>query len=243
MAAKSEGASEALAEIEGIVERSAAWVGENVILVSVLVVALIAGAGAVGWRLSSEKRDAEAASNALDKVHSQYLKAMGASPGDIDVPELANPTAGAEIRAEYWTKYGEVAEQYPGTVAAVLARLEQGNLSEAGGDVEDSIAIWRQTLADLDGKPKLESIVYQRIGQAYEDAGQWLEAAKAHEAASAIEVNPLRYWAMADAARCYAQAGNRDQARALAERVEQEAPTLQLPGQLGELLREMRVTQ
>lgn len=243
MAAKSEGTANTIAEIEGIAERGAAWVGENLILVGVLVAVLLGCAFLVGVYFSNQKAEAEAGSDALDSVRNAYLAAMGAQPGAIDVPELANQAAAAAIRDEFWTKFGEVADEYPGTVAGVLARLEQGNLSEAGGELENSIEIWRQTLAGLSGNPKLEAIVYQRIGQAYEDAGQWREAAEAHEAASAIETNPLRYWALADAARCFAHAGETDRARDLAERLELEAPTLQLPGELSAMFRELRTSQ
>ena len=41
MAAKSEGTPNTIAEIEGIAERGAAWVGENLILVGVLVAVLL----------------------------------------------------------------------------------------------------------------------------------------------------------------------------------------------------------
>lgn len=243
MAAKSGNATDTIAEIEGIVERGAAWVGENLVVVAILLLALLASAAGVGMYLSSRTAGAEAGSDALDNVRNAYLKAMGASPGAIEVPELANPTAAAAIRAEYLTKFGEIADNYPGTVAGVLARLEQGNLAEADGELDNSIEIWRQTLAGLSGNPKLEAVVYQRIGQAYEDADQWVEAAEAHEAASAIEINPLRYFAMADAARCYAHAGETARAKVLAERLQLEAPTLQLPGQLSASMRELRTAQ
>ena len=49
------------------------------------------------------------------------------------------------------------------------------------------------------------------------------EAAAEHEAAGALPDFPLRYFALADAARCYAQAGDRVRALALLERVESEA--------------------
>jgi len=243
VAAKSEGAANAIAEIEGIAERGATWVSENLVLVGVLIAALLASAAGVGVYLSGRTAEAEAGSDALDSVHAAYLKAMGASPGAIDVPELANPTAAAAIREEFLQKFGEIADEYPGTVAGVLARLEQGNLSEAGGEFEDSIEIWRNTLAGLSSNPKLEAIVHQRIGQAYEDADQWLEAGEAHEAASAIQTNPLRYFAMADAARCYAEAGETERAKVLAQRLFLEAPTLELPGQLGASLRELRTAR
>jgi tetratricopeptide (TPR) repeat protein len=237
---KPQEATGAIEEIEGIAERAATWVGEHLALVAAALVVVLAGAAGVATYVSSQARAERTASDALDIVHSAYLRAMGASPGDLDVPELANPTAAKQIREEYATKYGEIADDYAGTVAGVLARLEQGNLSEAGGDLEGSIQIWRDTLAGLSGSRKLEAIVHQRIGQAYEDVDQWLSAAEAHEAAAQIESYPLRYWAMADAARCFAQAGERDRARSLAARLDLEAPSLRLPDHVRTMLRELR---
>ena len=88
MAAKSERVPEAFAEIEGIAERGAAWVGENLVLVGALVTVLLASAGGLGVYFSNQTEEAEAGSDALDGVRSAYLTAMGASPGAIDVPEL-----------------------------------------------------------------------------------------------------------------------------------------------------------
>ena len=89
MAAKSDGSAEVLAEIEGIAERGATWVGENLVLVGVLLAALLASAAGVGVYFADRTAQAEAGSDALDNVRSAYLKAMGAGPGAIDVPELA----------------------------------------------------------------------------------------------------------------------------------------------------------
>ena len=51
---------------------------------------------------------------------------------------------------------------------------------------------------------------------------------------------PLRFWALADAARCFARAGEPVTALALLERVENEAPEMKLPAHLRALLRELR---
>ena len=67
------------------------------------------------------------------------------------------------------------------------------------------------------------------------------EAAAEHEAAGALPGFPLRYFALADAARCYAQAGDRVRALALLERVESEAKEgYSLPAPMRSLLRELR---
>lgn len=239
MAAKSEHSGEFIEEFEGIAERAAGWVRDHLaVSVGALVVVLGAAGGVGGWMTYQHAR-AEDASDALERVRADYLKAMGAEPGAIEVPELANPAAAKAIREEYAAKFGEVAEAHPGTVAGVLARLEQGDLSEQGGDLEASIEIWHQTLAGLDN-PELRAIVHQRIAQAYEEAGSWAEAGEAYEAAGDIERYPLRYYALADAARCFAQAGDDARARTLAARIELEAPTLELPEYLRARLLELR---
>jgi hypothetical protein len=70
------------------------------------------------------------------------------------------------------------------------------------------------------------------------------EAAAEHEKAGELPGFPLRYFALSDAARCYAQAGQRDRARELLERIETEAKDVyQLPPEQRALLRELRVSQ
>ena len=55
---------------------------------------------------------------------------------------------------------------------------------------------------------------------------------------------PLRYWAMADAARCYSEAGETGRARDLALRLYAERPSdLSLPEYQLAMLRELRQTR
>lgn len=230
---------DAIEEFESLAERAADWIRNHLPIVTGALVALLGGAAAIGGYASYQAREAERAFEALETVRADYLSAMGARPGDFDVPELANPTAAEEIRLEYVEKFREVADAHPGTVAGALARLEEGNLSRAEGDLEASLAIWRETLASQSGNPILQAILYQRIAQAYESAERWSEAAEAHEAAAAIEAYPLRYWALADALRCRVEAGEADRARALATRLNVEAPDLELPEHVRSLVREL----
>jgi Tfp pilus assembly protein PilF len=74
----------------------------------------------------------------------------------------------------------------------------------------------------------VRGIVAQRLAQRFEAAGRWAEAADRHEAASKLDDYPLRQWALVDAARCRALAGDTAAARALYERLEREAPDLPL---------------
>ena len=108
------------------------------------------------------------------------------------------------------------------------------------GESEETISVWQEAAQSQPGGSSLRAILQQRIGQLHEDQGRWTEAAEAHEAAGQIPGFPLRYWALADAARCYAQAEQPDRALALLEQVDAEAPDLQLPAHMRVLLRELR---
>jgi Tfp pilus assembly protein PilF len=74
----------------------------------------------------------------------------------------------------------------------------------------------------------VRGIVIQQLAQRFEAAGRWAEAADRHEAAAKLDDYPLHQWALADAARCRAMAGDAAAARALYDRLDQEAPDLPL---------------
>ena len=231
-------------EIESVAERAAQWTREHLPLTFgalFAVLAMVASLSALG---GYRTREAETASDALDRVTQDYLDAMGVGPGALGVPELANPDAAAEIRAEYAAQFETIASEYAGTVAGALARLEAGNLTEADGDLDTSIEIWRAALGGLDRNSNLQAIFQLRIGQAYEAAERWLEAGEAYEVAAAYDRFPLRYWTMADAARCFLQAGEIERARVLALRLHSEGPAeLNLPEHQRAMLRELRQTR
>jgi predicted negative regulator of RcsB-dependent stress response len=232
--------SHVIEEIEDLAERGAQWIRDHLALTITLLVVLLGTAAGVGGFIAHQNRQAEAASDAFDRVATEYRKAMGADPDALEVPELANPAAAVAIQSEFADKFAAVAEEHSGTVAAALARLEQGNLSAAAGDTDTAIAIWQGALEDLAGNPNLRAIFEQRIAQAYDDDARWLEAAESYARAGATEDYPLRYWALAEAARCFEQAGELARARELALRVGTEAPDLMLPQHLSTLLAELR---
>jgi hypothetical protein len=112
-------------------------------------------------------------------------------------------------------------------VGGTLAAIERATLLGAGGHADEAIALLEQALADAPKGP-VRGIVAQRLAQRFESAGKWAEAAERHEAASKLADYPLRHWALADAARCRAMAGDAAAARALYDQLEREAPELQL---------------
>jgi predicted negative regulator of RcsB-dependent stress response len=230
-----------IAEIESRGERAMEWVGQNAkTVISAALICLLV-AGAFGYFDNARKRRENTASDALAKAHDGYRFAMGASPGTSELPELANPAVAEQVRQEYTERFGAVAQEHPGTPSAAIAGLEHGNLAAASGDADGALAIWRSAIAGLPGGSPLAGILHQRIGQSLEDSGDWEAAAQAHAAAAAIDSYTFRYWAMADAARCYLLADRPEKALELSARLESEAPDLQLPDYLRARLRELRM--
>ena len=237
----SDDAQSPIAELESGLERITDWIRQNPIPLLAAVGILLASVAAWEFaRSRAENREIEA-SNAFDEAQSGYLTAMGAEPGAVDVPQLANPEAAKRIRAEYVEKYRAVAEAHPGTLPAALAWLEVADLQAADGGSDAVLESLKRSLAEQSGNARLAGLVHQRIAQIYEDRDQLKEAAAEHEAAAAIPDFPLRYVALTDAARCYAQAGDPVRALALLDRVESESKEgATLPVSLKSLQRELR---
>jgi tetratricopeptide (TPR) repeat protein len=231
-------------DIEGIAERAAEWIRGHLLLTIGMIIAVLATAASLSALGAYRTREAETASDALDRATQDYLQAMGAELNALGVPELANPEAAEAIRTEFTAQFGAIAAEHAGTVAGALARLEEGNLSESGGDLDASIEIWREALQGLDPDSNLQAVFRLRMGQAYEEAERWVEAGESYEAAAEFDRFPLRYWAMADAARCYSEAGEIGRARDLALRLYSEGPPeLSLPEYQLAMLRELRQTR
>jgi len=219
-------------EFESAADRLASWIASNVWLVGGVVAVLLGTAGAWGGYHSWIQGREATASNALDRTRSAYLFAFGAQPGTLEEPELANPALADAIREDYVEEFKAVAEEHSGTVAGNLALFEAAELLNRLGRPEQTEEIWRQALASASGNPGLYGILQQRVAQAHEAHQAWAEAAAAHQEAGHTEGYPLRYWALVDAARCYAAAGEPERALELYEQVEREAPDLHLPDHL-----------
>ncbi|MDH3519497.1 MAG: hypothetical protein OEM49_03495 [Myxococcales bacterium] len=228
MARKPHAAGETLEEIQDAADRLAEWIREHLVAVVLTVTVLLVVAGSAQLAFSWGERREQDASAALAALDAAYLSAMGAPPGALEVPELANPAAAAAIRSDYVERYAALAQAHAGTVSGALARLQVGALLSTGGDMEGARAAWETLLEEAPDRDALRGMLLQRIAAIDEDAGRWTEAAARHEAAGALRGYPLRHWALVDAARCLAAAGERERALALYERVEIEAPELRL---------------
>ena len=233
--------SEPLAEILSRGEKAMDWIGENAVPVLSVVAVLLLLAGGYGFYQNSRATAEGDAANALAKARDSYLVAMGASPGAIEVPELANPAAGAAIRSEYQERFQEVAEEHAGTAAAALARLEEGKLAADGGDDAKALEIWRAAVLERPAGDPFTGALQLKIAQTLEADSDWVGAAEAFASAGNIDAYPFRHWALAEAARCFLMADQPEAALELQQRLQAEAPDLVLPDHLRSRLRELAV--
>jgi len=104
MARKQAATIEALDEIQGAADHLAEWIREHLMLVVGVVAGLLVLAGGISFYMTSRTGHEQDAASALALAREEYLEAMGAGPGAFEVPELANPEAGARIRGEYAEK-------------------------------------------------------------------------------------------------------------------------------------------
>lgn len=222
-------AGETLDELQSGADRLGAYLQAHLREVAIGVTVLLVLAGGVSLLLSSRQRSEEQASIALDKVRTEYLRAMGASPGALEVPELANPEAAKRIREEYRARFGEIADAHAGSVSGALARLEVVSLQQGADEVDAALATLEQLRAEAPSNPGLHGLILQTQAQTLERAERFAEAAARHEQAAALDGYPLRHYALADAARCRVQAGELAAAQALYARLDVEAPDLRLP--------------
>ena len=242
---RSEPASAAVAldEIESAGDRLATWLSENPFPVLGVALAVLLMGGGFALVQSSLESGRVEASAALAQAQRDFRVAMGASPDDVQVQEPANVETGRRVRAEFLERFREVAEAHPSQAAGSLAWLEVGALQQALGQEDEALATWEGALADLASSDPITSLLALKVAAVYEDESRWKDAGEAFEKAALVERFPLRYGALADAARCYAEAGEVDRALAAFDRIELEAPEFFIPEHVGARLREMRAAR
>lgn len=210
--ARTHGPADALEELDSLADRMTGWVAANRVLAITAAAAVLLSAAGMGAYLSWRHEREQRASDAVSAVREEFVRAMGGTPGSFEVPEPANPETAREVRERFAKRFREVATEKSGTTAAVEAHLEAGALLEQLGRPEEALEVWQQGLAATPGDSPLRGLVLERIAGAHESAGRFPEAAEAHQAAAALQAFPLRDLALADAARCWAEAGQPDRA-------------------------------
>jgi predicted negative regulator of RcsB-dependent stress response len=233
-------ATETLHEIESIFERLAHWAATNPVTVLVVLGVLLAGAaGLGGYRAWSNSREASASAE-IAQVQAEYLKAMGAAPGALDVPEPANAEAAAATRREFATRFREAGERRSGTAAAVTAWLQAGDLLDAVGDREGGVAAWRAAVEGAPSGSALQALARTQLAAGLEAGGDAAGAAAEFLAAGQTPDFPGRILALGDAARCFADAGQTERALEVFGGIDAE-DARQLPPHVAARLAELRV--
>jgi hypothetical protein len=235
-------ATETLHEIESVFDRAAGWAAHNPALVLGLIAAILAVAASVGgyraWRADREAK----ASTEVATIEAEYLKAMGAEPGQSQVPEPANAEAAAETRREYATRLSEASARLSGTRAGVTALMRAGQLRADLGDRDAALTDWRAAADAAPDGSALEALAQTRVGAGLEDAGDAAGAAEAYWAAGRSADFPGRVLALADAARCFADAGQTERALEIFRGLTDEE-VQQLPVYVAARLRELRLRE
>ncbi|MCH2171097.1 tetratricopeptide repeat protein [Myxococcota bacterium] len=240
MARKKPSQIEPLEEFESIAEKMAHWVSQHLGLVVGAIAAALMTTGGVAAYSNWQKNQREEASEVYSEVLDDYLVAMGAEPGSLVVPELANPQAAERVRAEFTERFEEFAEEHVGTLQAGLAWVAVGDLATQAGNPDAASQAWTAGLEKIPAESPIRGILLGRIALSHENEGRWLEAAEAHAEAGQLTNFPLRHFSMAEAARCFDAAGQPERGIELFQQVEVEAPNLQIPDFVRSRMKELQ---
>ena len=236
---RSEASTDALEELESLSQRLAFWLESNWKLVVGVAAVLLLAAAIAGAFTTWRRHQVEAASAAVADLRREFVVAMGGEPGDVEVPEPANPERAERVRSEFVTRFVETARQYPGSAASAVALLEAGEIYIDLGAPHEALALWEEGALGLPRDSALRAMLLDRSGPLLESEGRFADAADAYEQAAAIEVYPMRYPALAEAARCRLEADQPDAALAIYQRFEREAPQFAIPDYIEGPLREL----
>jgi tetratricopeptide (TPR) repeat protein len=229
----------ALEELESIGERLAQWVGANPAIVLGVSGAILLGAASFGGYRAFSHAQAEKASMALATLRSEFVAAMGGKVTDSEVPEPANPETAKTVRTEYSDKYVGVAREWRGTPTAALSLLEAGELFAKLGQPDRALEVSIQASAEAPADSPIRALIESRIAQLQEEKGDFAAAARSHETAAAVPGFPLHADALAQAARCWAEAGKPEEALAVYRRLKGESPDLKLAPHIEARLEEL----
>ncbi len=232
--------AETLRELEASGDRLAQWAADNAALILGAIAAVLVIAAGVGFWLQHRSNERDAAANALAFATSEYRQAMGADPIAGPIPEPANAELAVRTRREFAERFAAVAREHDGTTAGAIAWLEAGAIQEDLDQLEDAAASFA---AARDAAPEgaVGALASRRLAGLAEQRGDMAAAAEAYERAAAVDRYPLRASALADAARCWAAAGESDAALEVFQRLESEFPDELVVPQVEALLAELRL--
>ncbi len=235
-----EGLDEALEEIEGWGDKLVEWVSTNPVIVMSVIGGVLLVAGVIGGSIHYGKSKEVRASAALANLERQYEEEAGLGADLTGTSLLVNPDAGRQLRESYAAQFVESAKEHKGTTAAVMALFEAGLLDVENGNLESAVQRWEMALEQSSGNSELQALILARTAVVYEDLGRWKDAGKAYEevAAKSGTHDPNRL--QADAARCYAEAGDDEAAGSLVQEIEGRGGFEELPPHLKVVLEKYR---
>ncbi len=231
--------ADTLEELESVGERLVQWVGANPAIVLGISGAILLGAASFGGYRAFAHAQSGKASMALAALHSEFVAAMGGKATDIEVPEPANPETAKAVRTEYADKYIAVAAEWNGTQTAALSLLEAAELFAKLGNPDRALEVSIQASGQTSPDAPIRAVIESRVAQLQEARGDFEAAAKSYELVAAVPGNPLRADALAQASRCWAEAGKVEQALALYQRLKSETPDLKLAPHIEARLEEL----
>ena len=233
--------ADTLDELESLGERLMQWIGANplpVLGAALLILVLAAAVG--GYRAYAGSR-ASRASAALASLHTELVVAMGGKPTEDAVPEPANPETARTVRTQFADRYLALAKDWSGTPAQGLALLQAGDLFDQLGNTDRALEVWTEAVGATSSHSPTLGILQSRVATLDEEKGDFEAAARAHGAAAAVPGFPLAATALADAARCWAQAGKDDAALAAYRRLKSDYPDYHVPPYVEAKLSELEV--
>jgi tetratricopeptide (TPR) repeat protein len=231
--------ADTLEELDSLGERLAQWVGANPAVVLGIAGAILLGAASFGGYRAFSHSQADKASTALAKLHGEFVTAMGGKVTEVEIPEPANPETAKATRTEYADKYLALAKEWSGTPTAALSLLEAGELFAKLGNPDRALEAFLQASEQAPADSPIRAVIASRIGHLQEEKGDFEAAARSHEAAAAVPGFPLHTEALAQAARCWAEAGKPEQALALYQRLKSDSPALKLAPHIEARLQEI----
>lgn len=141
----------------------------------------------------------------------------------LEAPEPANPETARQVRTEYVERFVSFARAHAGTPAQALAALEASRIYEALEAPDQAREVLQEAANELPDGSAIRAVVLRRLAVLAEAAGDYEAAAMANVAAANTPGYPQRLDALADAARCWAEAAKPDEALALYARLKSEA--------------------
>ena len=233
-------AAKTLDEIESAGDRFVVWLAENRFILAAAAGVILLLAGSWGYMSTSSQETSSAADAALGAAQTEFRVAMGGSPGEVTIPEPANPETARLIREEYAERFAQLGQEHSGTGAGAVAFLEAGKIQQALGNGQGAIAAYTAGLDSLPAADALRGFLWSRLGSAYEDDGQWADAAEVYAKAGGLKGYAIHAGATAAAIRAYIHAGQPSAALALADQLQADEPDFVLTESLRAEVAELR---